>query len=170
MNLVLMDVYHCIQVFQDYVTKIDNITISEDLTVEELQFMLHAVEANTEMKKIQDDARLSGVGDGGRHSEDNKFKSLRDALGETDKIRIYTRMQESLQAMATLISDGDVEHIKTYLYERRSYEMSTIINTLMHDAASNIVRLSSRFGPLQAPKDPKASMHTLLLRLHSISI
>jgi hypothetical protein len=76
----------------------------------------------------------------------------RDPLGETDKIRIYTAMQEALQSMTTLISDGEVEDIKNYEYDRRTYEMSKVVNTLMHNAASRIVELSARFGTRNTPK------------------
>jgi hypothetical protein len=69
--------------------------------------------------------------------------------------------------MATLISDGEVEDIKTYEYDRRTYEMSKVVHNLMHNAASRIVELSARFGTGNARN---ASMQALLLRLQSISI
>ncbi len=94
----------------------------------------------------------------------------RDPLGETDKIRIYTTMQEALQSMATLISDGEVEDIEMYKYGGRTYIMAKVVHTLMHNAAERIVELSARFGTDKAPKVGNASMQALLLRLQSISI
>ena len=170
MNLVLMDIHQSTKVFQDYVTNMDTIKNSEDLTTDELQFMTCAVKANQEMKKILDDARLSGVGEGGRLSGKGVHMWNPDPLGETDKIRIYTLMQESLQAMATLLMHDEVKDIKTYTYKKRSYDMSTVVNTLLKDAASEIHQLSNRFGTVRGPERKDASMHTLLLRLHSISL
>ena len=128
-----------------------------------------------ESSKVLQDyvTRRSGVY--GRLSEENTHKQLvtsYDPLGERDEIRIYTVMQESLQAMATLISDGDVEDIKTYEYGRppHPYEMSKVVNTLMHDVASNISRLSTRFDTHTAPTLKNASINSLLLRIQRLSI
>jgi hypothetical protein len=133
--------------------------------------MRDAISANQQIQMLHDDARHSGVY--GRLSEKNIGKQTmvsRDPLGETDKIRIYTKMQESLQSMATLISDGEVDDIKTYEYDHRTYEMSKVVHTLMHNAASRIVELSARFGTGNALRVGNASMQVLLLRLQSISI
>ena len=170
MDLVLMDIHQSIKVFQDYVTNMDTIKKSEDLTIDELQFMTYAVKTNKEMTKILDNARLTGYGDDGRYSQQNTFKQLPDPLGETDKIRMYTLMQESLQEMATLLIYNHVKDIETWKYEKKSYDMSIVVNTLLKDAASEIHQLSNRLGTVRGPQKKNASMHTLLLRLHSISI
>lgn len=160
MNLALMNLEQSIEVFQDYVKN----TKLEDLKDEELRFMGYANKVNQEIHRLQDDARR-------RY---NRFYTTTDPhydpLGETDKIRIYTRMQESLQAMATLISDDEAHVRKTYQYGRQTYEMSKVINTLMHDAASEIFRLGSRYDTHSAPQVPKASMKSMLLRIQSICI
>ena len=72
--------------------------------------------------------------------------------------------------MATLISDDETHVRKTYQYDRHSYEMSKVINTLMHNAASEIFRLRSRFDTPTAPQVAKTSMKSLLLRIQNISI
>jgi hypothetical protein len=72
--------------------------------------------------------------------------------------------------MTTLNSDGEVEDIKTYKYAGLTYEMSKVVHTLMHDAATNIVRLSSRFGTRETSRVNDAWIHTLLSCLHNISI
>ena len=160
MNLALMNLEQSIEVFQDYVKN----TKLEDLEAEELRFMGYAIKVNNEIDRIQTNARRS------YHRFYTGTDSQYDPLGETDKIRIYTRMQESLQAMATLISDDEVQVPKTYQYGRQTYEMSKVINTLMHDAASEIFRLGSRYDKSNAPKVPNASMKSMLLRIQSICI
>ncbi len=74
--------------------------------------------------------------------------------------------------MATLISNGEVEDIKTYEYGRppHPYEISKVVNTLMHDAASNISRLFTRFDTHTAPTLKNASINSLLLRIQRLSI
>ena len=72
--------------------------------------------------------------------------------------------------MATLMSEGEVEDIKTYKYNSHIYEMSKVVHTLMHNAAERIVELSARFGTGNAPRVGNASMQALLLRIQSISI
>jgi hypothetical protein len=160
MNLALMNLEQSIEVFQDYVKN----TKKEGMEGEELRFMEYAIKVNQEINRIQTNGRRSY----------NRFYTQTDShydpLGETDKIRIYTRMQESLQAMATLISDDEAHVRKTYRYGRQTYEMSKVINTLMHDAASEIFRLGPRFDKSKAPQVPNASMKSLLLRIQNISI
>jgi hypothetical protein len=169
-----------IDVFQDYVKMTDKLKNPKDLTIEEIEFLKFALSDNQQIRQLQDDNDwFHSVN--GRLSEKNKGKQTyvsRDPLGETDKIRMYTTMQEALQSMANLISDGEVENIKTYEYEGRPYKMSIVVNTLMHDAAKNIFRLENRFTirtPTNSenwnptPKNPATSIHTLILRLQSIS-
>jgi hypothetical protein len=170
-NVELMGLERSIDVFQDYVKMSHTLKQTSDLTDEEVEFLRYAISANQQIRMLQDDARHSGVY--GRLAEENIRKQTvvsRDPLGETDKIRIYTTMQEALQSMATLISDGEVEDIKTYEYERHTYDMSKVVHTLMHNAAERIVELSARIGTDKAPKVGNASMQELLLRLQSISI
>jgi hypothetical protein len=171
-NVELMGLERSIDVFQDYVKMADTLKLPGELTDTEVEFFRFAILANQQIQILNDDARHSGFY--GRMSEQNIGKQTvvsRDPLGETDKIRIYTTMQEALQSMATLISDGEVEDIKTYEYERRTYDMSKVVHTLMHNAASRIVELVTRFERVPGlGEGKKASMRTLLLRLQSISI
>ena len=168
MNLVLMDVDDSSKILQDYVK---NGHIVSKLTDEEIEFMGYAIKVNQQIGVLENNARRSGVY--GRLSGENIHKQLvtsYDPLGENDKIQIYTLMQESLQAMATLLMHDEVKDIKTYKYERKSYEMSKVVNTLLHYAASEIHQLSNRLGTVRGPQKKNASMHTLLLRLQSISL
>jgi hypothetical protein len=170
-NVERMGLDRSIDVFQDYVKKSYTLKKTSDLTDAEVEFLRYAISANQQIQMLQDDARHSGVY--GRLSEKGirtQTMVSRDPLGETEKIRMYTTMQEALQSMATLISDGEVEDIKTYKYNSHIYEMSIIVHTLMHNAAERIVELSARFGTDKAPKVGNASMQALLLRLQSISI
>lgn len=170
-NVERMGLDRSIDVFQDYVKKSYTLKKTSDLTDAEVEFLRYAISANQQIRMLQDDARHSGVY--GRLSEKGirtQTVVSRDPLGETEKIRMYTTMQEALQSMATLMSEGEVEDIKTYEYERHTYDMSKVVHTLMHNAASNIVRLSARFGTGKAPKVENASMQALLLRIQSISI
>jgi hypothetical protein len=141
---------------------------TSDLTNEEIEFLHLAISVNKQVRKVQDNAQLYGVA--GRLSEVGIHTVSRVPLGETDEIRIHTIMQESLQSMASLNSDGEVEDIKTYKYGRHTCDMSKVVHTLMHDSATNIGRLSSRGVPGQAPQVENASMQVLLSRLHNISI
>jgi hypothetical protein len=170
-NVELMGLQRSIDVFQDYVKMSHTLKQTSDLTDEEVEFLRYAISANQQIRMLQDDARHSGVY--GRLSGENIGKQTMvslDPLGETDKIRMYTTMQEALQSMATLMSDGEVEDIKTYKYGGRTYEMANVVHTLMHNAAERIVELSARFGTGNATKVGNASMQGLLLRLQSISI
>jgi len=170
-NVERMVLERSIDVFQDYVKMAHTLKRTSDLTDEEVDFFKYAISANQQIRMLQDDARHSGVY--GRLAEENIRKQTvvsRDPLGETEKIRMYTTMQEALQSMATLISDGEVEDIKTYEYNRHIYEMSRVVHTLMHNAAERIVELSARFGTGNAPRVGNASMQALLLRLQSVSI
>ncbi len=172
-NLEYINFDQSIDVLQKYVqTNTPKLKNPHDLTDMQVKFIEYAISVSQQIRHLDNDARGSGVGVGGRLSEENIFKQNYDPLGENAKIRIYTVMQESLQAMATLISDGEVEAIKTYEYGRppRLYEMSNVVNTLMHDAALNIVRLSSRFSTIHTPQIPQASINSLLLRMQRISI
>ena len=172
-DVEMMNLETSTDVFQKDVEFAHTLKTPRNLTTAEVQFLLNAQTANHQIRLLQDDARHSGVY--GRLSEQNIHKPMvtsRDTLGETDKIQIYTRIQESLQSMATLISNGEVEDIKTYEYGRPplSYEMSKVVNTLMHDAASNISRLSTRFDTPTAPTLHNASINSLLLRIQRLSI
>jgi hypothetical protein len=170
-NGELMGLERSIDVFQDYVKMAHTVKNPRDLNFDEIEFFKYAITANQQIRMLQDDARHSGVY--GRLSGENIGKQTvvsRDPLGETDKIRIYTTMQEALQSMATLISEGDVEDIETYKYGGRTYIMAKVVHTLMHNAAERIVELSTKlFGTGKAPKVENASMQALLLRLQSIS-
>ena len=169
-NGELMRLEMSIDVFQDYVSH--TLKSTSDLSFDEIEFLKYAITANQQIQMLQDDARHSGVY--GRLSGENIGKQTvvsRDPLGEADKIRIYTTMQEALQSMATLISDGDVEGIKTYEYNRSTYDMSKVVHALMHNAAERIVELSTKlFGTGTASTVKNASMQALLLRLQSISV
>ncbi len=145
---------------------------TSEFTDEEVEFLNLAISVNKLIQKIQDNARLYGFA--GRLSEEGirttPLFGPRDPLGEKDQIRIYTIMQESLQTMASLMSEGEVQDLKTYKYGRQIVDMSKVVHTLMHNAASRIVELSTRFGTGNAPTVGNASMQALLLRLQSISI
>jgi hypothetical protein len=170
-DVEMMNLETSTDVFQKYVEFAHTLKTPRNLTTAEVQFLLNAQTANHQIRLLQDDARHSGVY--GRLSEQNIHKQMvtsRDTLGETDKIQIYTRIQESLQSMATLISNSEVEDIKTYTWQRHTYKMSIVINTLMHDAASNISRLSTRFDTPTAPTLHNASINSLLLRIQRLSI
>jgi hypothetical protein len=170
-NVELMGLQRSIDVLQDYVRMSHTLKSTSDLSFDEIEFLKYAITANQQIRMLQDDARHAGVY--GRLAEENIRKQTvvsRDSLGETDKIRIYTTMQEALQSMATLISDGEVEDIEMYKYGGRTYIMAKVVHTLMHNAAERIVELSARFGTGNAPKVANASMQALLLRLQSISI
>jgi hypothetical protein len=171
-NGELMGLERSIDVFQDYVKMVHTVKNPRELTDEDVKFFKYAITANQQIRMLQDDARHSGVY--GRLSGENIGKQTmvsRDPLGETDKIRIYTTMQEALQSMAILISDGEVEDIEMYKYGGRTYIMAKVVHTLMHNAAEKIVELSTAlFGTGKAPAVANASMQALLLRLQSISI
>ncbi len=171
-NVEMLQLVYSIDVFQDYVKKAYTLKKTSDLTDEEVEFFRYAISANQQIQKIRDDARLYGF-EGRLSGEGIRTTPLfgsRDPLGERAEIRIYTIMQEALQSMATLISDGEVEDIKTYQYGRQRVDMSRVVHTLMHNAAERIVELSARFGTDKVPKVGNASMQALLLRLQSISI
>jgi hypothetical protein len=172
-NPKLLDAYHSRKVFRHYVDSMVKKFKSESKTrnEKELTFMTHAMLVDDKIRILNDNGRLEDVGRGSRFDDDTSTRSYRDPMGESDKIVIYTTIQESLQIMSILISDGEVDDLKTYKYDNHTYDMSTIVNTIMRDAAKEIIALQNRFnrrGP--RVEGLKADMHTLLLRLQNIKV
>ena len=150
-NLEMMNLETSTDVFQKYVDFAHTLKNPRNLTTAEVQFLLNAQTANHQIRLLHCPAPTSFI--------------LPTAV-----LSGSSRIQESLQSMATLISNSEVEDIKTYTWQRHTYKMSIVINTLMHDAASNISRLSTRFDTHTAATLQNASINSLLLRIQRLSI
>ena len=83
-----------------------------------------------------------------------------DPMGETHKLTIYTKMKQLLQSMETLITEGQVNDIKTFEFDKKAYGMESIVITMSNRS------LNSRKDTRRAPSvHHDASMRNLLLRL-----